>query len=818
MSNTEEESPDAADVIIIGGGIIGCSVAYHLARRGITDVLLLERRQLTCGTTWHAAGLVPQMRGSRRLSELSIYGRDLYPELEKETGQALGFKQNGSLNIATCAERFEEIRRTSSMARSLGVEAIDVGPTEIRRLWPLLDTSDVAGGVFLPQDGQLNPVDLTMAFAKGARSRGVRILESTAVTRILTNGTRVTGVATDKGTLTARAVVNCAGMWARSLGLACGVSVPLHACEHFYAITELIEGLPADLPVLRDANACTYYKEDAGKLLIGAFEAKAKPWGMNGIPEDFGFGELPEDLDHFLPILEGAVQRIPKLETTGIRTFFNGPESFTPDDNYLLGEAPELRGFYIAAGFNSVGIQSAAGAGRVLAEWIDRGRPPPDLWAVDIRRMFVFQNDADYLKERVSETLGLLYAMHWPFRQYRTARGVFKSPLHDVLQGEGACFGELAGWERANWFARAGTEPAYEYSYKRQNWFESAAVEHRAVREAVGLFDQTSFAKFSISGPDAQDQLQRLCTSDLDVPVGKVVYTQWLNDNGKIEADLTVTRLGDEQFRIVTSAATSRRDYHWLTGHVDASASCSIDDVTADYAVLSVMGPKSRALLQTVSRNNWANDAFPFATARWVQIGTCDVLAQRISYVGELGWELYVPTRDAQRLYSSIVEVGQSFGLEHCGYHALNSLRMEKAYRSWGHDIGDADSIVEAGLTFTCAFDKDIPFIGRDAVLREKEQGVRRRLLQFILDDAEPLVYHNEPVFRDGNLAGYVTSGAFGYTFGRSVCLGIVEHEQDTPVAELTGSRYDIEIGGDRFSARASYRAVYDPSGERVQS
>lgn len=810
--------PSRADVVIVGGGVVGCSLAYHLALRGVTDVALVERHRLTCGTTWHAVGLVPQMRRSRRLSELSLYARDLYPRLEQETGHALGLKRNGSLNVATCAERLEEIRRGASMARSLGVEAVDVDAAEAGRLWPLMDTAGVCGGVFFPDDGQLNPVDLTTAFAKGARMRGVRIIEHTSVTELQRNHEAVTGAMTDSGPIRAPVVVNCAGMWARELGLSCGVSVPLHACEHFYAITEAVDAVPADLPVLRDPDSCTYYKEDAGKLLIGAFEPVAKPWGMRGIPEDFFFGELAEDLDHLMPILEGAMRRVPILETAGFQTFFNGPESFTPDDNYLLGEAPELRNFFVAAGFNSVGIQSAAGAGLVLAEWIERGRPPPDLWDVDIRRTFVFQNDAAYLEERVSETLGLLYAMHWPCRQYETARGVLKSPLHDELRREGACFGELAGWERANWFARGDLEPEYRYSYKRQNWFDCAGIEHRAVRQAVGLFDQTSFAKFSVCGPDAEAQLQRLCTRDMAVPIGSVVYTQWLNDRGRIEADVTVTRLAEKEFRVITSPATRRRDYHWLTSNVDPSARCTLADVTMDIAVLSVMGPDSRPLLRSLSHDDWSNDAFPFATAQRIRIGDCEAIAQRVTYVGELGWELYVPAEDAPMLFRTIMDAGSNFGLELCGYHALNSLRLEKAYRSWGHDINDLDTVVEASLAFTCAPDKRISFIGREVVLRQRQEGASRCLLQFLLDDPEPLVYRDEPIYRDGEPAGYVTSGAFGYTLGRSVCLGIVAHERGAPAADLISSRYEIEIAGKKYGAKASVRAMYDPKGERVRS
>ena len=810
--------PEQANVVIVGGGVVGCSVAYHLALRGVDGVVLLEKHQLTSGTTWHAAGLVPQIRGTRRLSELAMYGVTLYPEIEKETGQPTGLKQNGSLNIATTSERLEEVRRSATMARSLGVEAIDVGPDEIATLWPLANTSDVVGGVFVPRDGQLNPVDLTMALAKAARQRGVSIFENTPVSAVLQKDGRVTGVEVGELRISAPVVVNCAGMWARQLGQSCGVSVPLHACEHFYAITEPIDDLPTGLPVFRDADSNTYYKEDAGKILIGAFEKVAKPWGMGGIPEDFSFGELPEDLEHFMPILEGAMHRIPRLETAGIQTFFNGPESFTPDDNFLLGEAPELGGFFVAAGFNSVGIQSASGAGLVLAEWIDTGRPTPDLWDVDIRRTFTYQNNDEYLKNRVSETLGLLYEMHWPFRQYETSRDVFMSPLHDELKNRGACFGEVAGWERANWFATGDMAPQYEYSYKRQNWFDVAGEEHRAVRESVGLFEQTSFAKFRLEGPDAEAVLQRLCTNDVAVADGKVVYTQWLNPQGGIEADLTVTRIDRNRYHVITSPGTGRRDFYWLRNHIDPGHNCTLADITHDYAVISIMGPNARDLLQSLSDDDWSNDAFPFATARTMSVGGKPVFAQRITYVGELGWELYVPAADAVAVYRAIMQREDAVGLRLCGYHVLNSCRMEKAYRHWGHDMTDIDTSLEAGLGFTCAMDKGVDFIGKERVLEQRQTGIDRRLLQFALDDQDPLLYHNETVYRNGEAVGYITSGSFGYTLGRSIGLGIIDHDLGERPADICADSFEIEIAGERFAAKASARPMYDPKSERVRS
>ena len=806
-----------AEVVIVGGGVIGCSVAYHLGKLGVQNVVLLERRQLTCGTTWHAAGLVPQMRNTRRLTQLAVYGKELYPELARETGQDLGLRQNGSLNVATNSERLEEILRGASMARSCGVDAHEVSAQEIAGLWPGLEISDVLGGVYIPEDGQLNPVDLTMAFARGARDRGVNIIENVEVTEILTHQGCAVGVATNQGEIQAQRVVNCGGMWARELASRAGAIVPLHACEHFYALTEVIPGLPGDLPVLRNPDANLYIKEDAGKLLVGAFEPIAKPWGMHGIPKDFCFDELPEDLEHFLPIFEAATVRVPMLADTGIHTFFNGPESFTHDDHYLLGETPELKNHFVAAGFNSVGIQSAAGAGLLLAQWLFEERPPSDIWEVDVRRVFSYQAEQSFIQSRVTETLGLLYQMHWPFRQFETSRDVFLSPLHDELQKQGACFGEVAGWERANWFARGDVEPRYGYSYKRQNWFECSGEEHHAVRNTVGLFDQSSFAKFDVVGADAETALQRLCTNDIARAVGSVVYTQWLNPQGGIEADVTVTRMSATEYRVITSPATRRKDYYWLKNNIGAGLDCSVVDVSMDRAVLSVMGPNSRELIQSLSEDDWSNSAFPFATAKTARIGSIVVVAQRITYVGELGWELYCHKTDVVALYRTLTQRSAAFGLRLCGYHALNSCRIEKGYRSWGHDINDLDTPAEAGLMFAFAPDKEVECIGHAAVLAQQERGIARRIMSFALDDAEPMLYHNEPIYRDGVVAGHVTSGGYGYSLGCSVALGLVNFALGTSIADLRASSYQVEIAGTLFNARSSIRPMYDPKGMRVK-
>ena len=809
------ELPTQARAVIIGGGIAGCSVAYHLTRAGWRDVLLIERKRLTCGTTWHAAGLVREVIGAHSLTRLAQGSLALFKTLEAETGQAIGLKQNGSIGIATNEARWEEHRRSADLAKVCGVPVALIGPEEAKALYPILNVADVIGAVHFPNDGQTNPADTAMALAKGARMAGARIVEGVKVTGVHVKDGRVTGVATDAGEVTCEVVVNCAGMWAREVGLMAGVAVPLHACEHFYVVTEPIAGLPSDLPVLRDMDGSAYYKEDAGKLLIGAFEHEAKPWGMDGIPEDFAFDELPEDFDHFAPVLEGAMHRIPALTRVGIRKFFNGPESFTPDNRYYLGEAAGVAGLFILAGFNSIGIQSSGGAGKALAEWIVGGAPPFDLADLDPRRMQPFQNNRHYLFARASEALGLLYDLHWPYRQYETARGIRTSPLYELLKSRGACHGEVAGWERPNWYAPAGVEPRYEYSYGRQNWFDYAAAEHRSIREGVGLLDQSGFAKYLIQGPDAEHTLQRLSANDVGGAVGRVVYTQWLNEAGGIEADLTVTRLAEDAFLVVTGAAVAVRDLDWLRRHLAADDRLTIADVTSGFAVIGLMGPASRALLSELTDADLSNPAFPFATSRRIEVGVAPVRASRITYVGELGWELYVPTEFARGLAETLLEAGRSHGLRLVGMHAMDSLRIEKAYRSWGHDITTEDTPLEAGLGFACRLDK--PFIGREALLRQKEAGVTKRLVQFLLSDPGPLLYHDEPIWRDGRLVGYLSSGNYGHTLGAAVGLGYVRNEGGVDAAFVEGGSYEIEVAGTRVPARASLRPLYDPRSERVR-
>jgi 4-methylaminobutanoate oxidase (formaldehyde-forming) len=828
MAHTERRTlPLKARVVIIGGGVAGCSVAYHLAKLGWRDVVLLERKQLTCGTTWHAAGLIAQLRATANMTRLAKYSQELYGNLEAETGVATGFKQNGSITLALTAERMEELSRGASMARAYGVEIETISPAEAARRHPLLDVTGAVGGVFLPKDGQGDPTNIALAMAKGARNRGVKIIEGVKVTAITAAKGRATGVLTDHGAVEAEIVVNCAGMWAREVGAMAGVPLPLQACEHFYIVTEASPDVPRDLPVLRVPDECAYYKEDAGKILLGAFEPVAKPWAKDDIPEDFCFDQLPEDLEHFAPILEAATARMPLVGRLGIHTFFNGPESFTHDDRYLLGEAPQLAGFYVACGFNSVGIQSAGGAGMALAQWIVDGAPPFDLWDVDVRRVMPYQATRRFIQTRVTETLGLLYADHFPFRQYATARGVRHTPFYEQLAAHGACFGETAGWERAHWFLppaarERGERPEYGYSWGRQNWFDYSAAEHHAVRNAVGVLDMSAFAKFRVEGRDAEAVLQRICANDVAVEPGRIVYTQWLNARGGIEADLTVTRLGETSFLVVTSAACATRDLAWLRRHIPDEARCVALDVTSGEACLAVMGPRARQLLQPLTSADLSNTAFPFGTARTIELGMALVRAHRVTYVGELGWELYVPTEFARHLFSTIMEAGESHGLRLAGLHAMDSLRLEKAYRHFGHDITDEDHVLEAGLGFAVKIDKPRgafgDFIGREAVLERKRAGLAHRLLQFRLQEPGPLLYHTEPILMDGRIVGYLRSGGYGHTLGAAVGLGYLPCRGGEPVEVLLSHRFEIEVAGRRIPAIASAKPMYDPSGARIRA
>ncbi len=810
--------PKHARVLIIGGGIIGCSVAYHLAKLGWKDVVLLERKQLTSGTTWHAAGLIGQLRASSNMTKLARYSAELYQGLEAETGVATGLRQVGSISVALTEERQEELFRQAAMARAFGVQVEEISPKEVKERYEHLNIDGVKSGVYLPTDGQGDPANIALALAKGAKQRGALIKERVKVTDITREGRRATGVNWrdengEQGHIAADMVVNCAGMWGHEVGRMAGVNVPLHACEHFYIVTEPIKGL-TQMPVLRVPDECAYYKEDAGKYLLGAFEPNSKPWGMNGIPDSFEFDQLPEDFDHFEPILEKACERLPMLAEAGIHTFFNGPESFTPDDAYHLGRSLELDNFWVAAGFNSIGIQSGGGAGMALAQWMDAGEKPFDLGDVDISRMQPFQGNKHYLYERSKETLGLLYADHFPFRQKETARGIRRTPFHQHLLDRGAVMGEAAGWERANWFAKEGQKAEYEYTWKRPNWFENAATEHRAVRENVGMYDMTSFGKIRVEGRDATAFLNYVAGGQYDVPVGKIVYSQFLNSRGGIEADVTITRLSETAYLVVTPSVTRPADQVWLQRNV-GDFNVVITDVTAGEGVLAVMGPNSRALLEKVSPNDFSNTINPFGTAQEIEIGMGLARVHRVTYVGELGWEVYASADQACHIFETLYEAGQDMGLKLCGMHMMDSCRIEKGFRHFGHDITCEDHVLEAGLGFAVKTDKP-DFIGRDAVLKKRETGLDNRLLQFKLSDSEPLLYHNEPILRNGDIVGYLSSGGYGHTLGAAIGMGYVPCKGET-AADVLASPYEIDVAGVRVKATASLRPMYDPKSERVK-
>lgn len=815
------EMPAKASAVVIGGGVTGASVAYHLARQGWQDVVLLERRQFACGTTWHAAGLIGTMRASDSHARLCEYSMRLLDELERDTGQSTGFRQVGSLSIAHSEDRWQELRRVASMNNAFGVTRVDtVTPEEIKSLFPLIDTAGLLGGTWVAHDGKGNPTDVTMAFIKGARALGAQCLEGVEVKQVQTSGRRVSGVVTDAGTIQTDYVVNCAGMWSRALARRNGVNIPLHAAEHYYAVTEKHPEISADLPVLRDHDRCAYYREDAGALLIGAFEEKAVPWGHQGIPESFCFDELPGHVEsQLMPVLEDAMIRVPLLADIGWRTFFCGPESFTPDDQFHVGESPALDGYFVAAGLNSVGIQTSGGLGKACAEWMALGHPPLDLWGNDIRRVYPFMGTRQFLHDRVQESLGLLYARHYPYRQFETARHLRLSPVHQRLIEHNACFGQVSGWERPNWFAPEGVEPRYEYSFGRQNWFEYSAAEHRAMREKVVLFDQSSFSKYRVKGRDALAALQLICSADIDRDVGQMVYTHWLNDRGGIESDLTVTRLAEDEFLIISGAAVTHRDLDWLRRNIASDAHCFVQDETNAWAMLGVMGPDSRPLLSALTLENLETERFPFGLSIETEVGYAPVRLSRVSFVGELGWEMLVPTEMAVHVFDRIFEAGQPFGIRMAGMHALDSGRIEKKFLHYGHDISDEDNPLSAGAGFVCAMDKAVRFNGYDAIakLKDDQSWQRKRLLQFLLKDPDIMLYHHEPIWCDDRCVGYLTSGNYGHTLGGSVGLGYVN--ADTPIDKswVSGRRWQVEVAGERIDADASLGAMYDPSASKLR-
>jgi heterotetrameric sarcosine oxidase gamma subunit len=811
--------PDRARVVVVGGGVIGASVAYHLAHLGMPDVVLLERDRLTSGTTWHAAGLMATFGSTSQTStELRMYTRDLYARLEAETGQATGLKQVGLIELAIEPGRLEEYRRVAAFNRLCGVEVHEIAPAEVARLFPLARTDDVLAGFYIPDDGRVNPVDVTMALAKGARMRGVRIVEGVPVAGFLQRRGAVTGVRTAHGDVEAEYVVNCAGMWARQLGELAGVSIPLQAAEHYYLLTEPIEGVDSGWPVLEDPANYGYYREEGGGLMLGLFEPACAPWNVGGIPADFSFGELPPDWDRMAPYVERTMSRIPVVASIGIKKFFCGPESFTPDLLPIVGEAPELKNYFVAAGLNSIGILTGGGIGRVVAQWIAEGRPDIDVTGINIDRLHRYQANPEYRATRTVESLGLVYATHYPGRPVQTARGAKVSPVHHRLVAQRAYFRDVSGWEGADWYAPEGAEPEPgALSWGRPDWFGYWAAEHEAARTGVILMDMAFMAKFDVRGRDAGRVLEQISANHVNGEPGRITYTQWLNGAGTLEADLTVTKLDEDRFWVVASDTAHRHAETWMRRHI-GDACAFVTDVTSGYAQINIQGPRSRELLASVTSADVSNEAFPFRTAAEIDIGFARVLCIRITYLGELGYELYIPAEQAVHVYDRLVQAGSAAGLRHAGLKALGSLRMEKGYRDYGHDIDNTDSVLEAGLGFAVALDKPGGFIGRDAVLAQKERGpLRRRLVQVLITDPEPLMFHAEVVRRDGKPAGYIRSASYGFTLGGAVGLAMIDADEPIDQAYLDSGEWAVQIGAAVYPAVASLRPMYDPGNKRIR-
>ena len=812
--------PTTARVVVIGGGIVGCSTAYHLGKLGLTDTVLLERKKLTSGTTFHAAGLVGQLRTSANITQLLGYSVDLYNRLEVETGIGSGWKMNGGLRLACNAERWTEVKRQATTAHSFGLEMHLLTPQEAQDLWPLMTIDDLVGAAFLPTDGQVNPSDITMSLAKGARMAGVSIFEDTPVTRIIVENGRIRGVETASGTIECEKVVICAGQWTRTLAATVGVNVPLISVEHQYMITEKIPGVTPGLPTLRDPDRLTYWKEDVGGLVMGGYEPNPVPWAADGIPDGFHYTLLTSDFDHFEQFMAPAIGRVPAMDTAGIKQLINGPESFTPDGNFILGEAPELRNLFIGAGFNAFGIASGGGAGMALAEWVAKGEAPFDLWPVDIRRFGRNHQSTDWVRARTLEAYGKHYTIAWPSEEHHSGRPLRRSPLYTILKGAGACFGEKLGWERPNWFAdlAAGETPVDVYSYGRPGWFDAVAREHRAAREAAVLIDQTSFAKFTLKGPEAASALGWIAAGNVDRKVGSLTYTQMLNAKGGIECDLTVARVAEDEFHIVTGTGFATHDFHWIASHLPEGARAELVDVTSAYAVLSLMGPKARDILARVCPDDISNAGFPFGTAKRISVAGCPVLALRVTYVGELGWELHLPTEFAVTVYEALMDAGAPLGLTNAGYRAIETLRLEKGYRAWGSDIGPDHTPVEAGLAWACKMKSGLAFLGREGIERQLKEGVKKRLATFTIEDPAVILLGRETIYRDGERVGWLSSGGHGHTVGKPIGMGYVRHPDGVSDAFLASGAWELEVASERVPCMLHMGSLYDPTGARIKA
>lgn len=811
--------PNTAQAVIVGGGIVGCSTAYHLSRLG-WDVVLLERKKLTSGTTFHAAGLVGQLRSNANITQLLGYSVDLYKTLEAETGQATGWKMNGGLRLACNAERWTEVKRQATTARSFGLEMELLSPKEAQDLWPLMQVDDLVGAAFLPTDGQANPSDITLSLAKGARQKGVQILEDTRVERVIVEDGVIKGVETQKGRIDCGVVIACCGQWTRDFARAVGVNVPLVPVEHQYMVTERIEGVTPDMPTLRDPDRLTYYKEEVGGLVMGGYERNPILWTPEGgIPEDFHYTLLDSNYEHFEPLMELALGRVPALETAGIKTLTNGPESFTPDGNFILGEAPELRNFFVGAGFNAFGIAAGGGAGMALAEWVANGAPPYDLWAADIRRFGRPHFDSDWIARRTYEAYGKHYTMAWPGEEHDSGRPCRRSPLYSILKADGAVFGEKLGWERPNWYADVsrGEEQRDIYTFQRPNWFDAVGREHRAAREDAILLDQTSFAKFALKGPDAEAALSWIAANDVTGPVGKITYTQMLNDHGGIECDLTCVRVAPDAYYIVTGTGYATHDFDHIARNIPEGMNAQLFDVTSGNAVLSLFGPKAREILRKITRDDVSNAGFPFATARRIGIAGCPVLAMRVTYVGELGWELHLPTEYAVSVYEAIHAAGAGHGLRNAGYRVIETLRLEKGYRAWSSDIGPDHTPDEAGLGWAVKLKKNIDFRGRAAVEEQRAKGVKKMMTTFTAAP-DVILSGRETILRDGQRVGWLSSAGFGHTIGKSIGMGYVRNAQGVTRDHVREGRYELEVAGERVPAEAHLAPLYDPKMDKVKS